>query len=130
MEILHDETWTHASGLTCQIVLTGWPEEFRGMSEHIPDEWWVGYVTPPAGCPNLDDTNINVHGGITCPSDAVWVGEGDVGFDCNHAGDAGQWDRDKVFAETERLAAQIAAVAGPVVLLAHGTREVVNAPQD
>ena len=120
--ILHEETWAHESGLTCRIVKNGWPKELRDkvISATLATDWWCGYVTVPLGCPHFDDYSVDVHGGIT------YQAHGEVGFDCNHSGDIGQWDREKVMAETESLAQEIANIAGPVVMLAHGTREVVR----
>jgi hypothetical protein len=111
-------TWIDPkTGLWCEVVLNtfGLPPEQADLDR----EWWCGYVHVPKGCPNLGDGNIDVHGGVTYQDDDV------IGFDTIHAGDEDRgWTKEKVMAETTRLAAQIARIAGPLVLLTDGmTRE-------
>lgn len=85
-----------------------------------------GYVVIPKGHPmngkDYDDIPVDVHGGLTfaCSADTVhkdfgilpedkggWI----VGFDTCHYGDtAEKWTKEKVQAETDRLAEQLKAI--------------------
>ena len=124
--------WVHAkTGLHCEVCLNlfsptrlwrwkQWMLTGASSPSSSLTEWWCGYVTipDPSALTEEEALSFDVHGGVSYHS------KGTIGFDCNHYGDRKvPWTKERAMAETERLAVQIGARIGLLVLLLDGIQK-------